>query len=173
VALYNLGEVAAYEGNPDAAAAFHERSIELASARQDGFRTVPLRLLGQLAIDLGDLARARALLAESLLVARDWGKAGWGVAPALVNLAELAVAEGQPERALRLAGAAAGLREARQARLQPTESARAEARVGSARRTLGDLAATKAWSEGKSMTLDEAVDYALQAPRRQRSATPT
>jgi tetratricopeptide (TPR) repeat protein len=107
VALYNLGEVAAYEGNPDAAAAFHERSIELASERHDGFRTVPLRLLGQLAIDLGDLVRANALLAESLIVARDWGKAGWGVAPVLVNLAELAVAEGQPERALRLAGAAA------------------------------------------------------------------
>jgi hypothetical protein len=91
VALYNLGEVAAYEGNPDAATTFYERSNDLANAQHDGFRTVPLRLLGQLAIDRGDLVRAHALLAESLLVARDWGKAGWGVAPVLVNLAELAV----------------------------------------------------------------------------------
>src|SRR5215471_19543205 len=104
----------------------------------------PLRLLGQVAIDLGDFMRAHALLAESLIVARDWGKAGWGVAPVLVNLAELAVAEGQPERALRLAGAAAGLREQRQARLQPTEAARLEGRVKSARSMLGDAAAADA-----------------------------
>ena len=83
----------------------------MARARQDGFRHVPLRLLGQLAIDQGDLALAHDLLAESLVVAREWGKAGWGVAPVLAHLADLAMAEAQPGRALRLAGAAVGLRE--------------------------------------------------------------
>jgi predicted ATPase len=52
----------------------------------------------QLAIDRGDLALAYDLLAESLVVAREWGKAGWGVAPALANLAELAMADGRGER---------------------------------------------------------------------------
>jgi hypothetical protein len=38
---------------------------------------VPLRLLGQLAIDQGDLESAHELLTASLVAARDWGKAGW------------------------------------------------------------------------------------------------
>jgi tetratricopeptide (TPR) repeat protein len=162
VALYNLGEVAGYEGDRDAAAAFYERSIELARARHDGFRTVPLRLLGQLAIDQGDLERAHDLLTESLVVARDWGKAGWGVAPVLANLADLAMAEAQPGRALRLAGAASGLRQERQARLQPTEKARLEARITSARSALGAAAAARAWAQGYAMTLGQAVEYALE-----------
>src|SRR5262249_21336658 len=108
VGLYNLGEVAAIEGDADAAAAYYRRSIERAQARQDGFRHVPLRLLGQLAIDQGDLEAAHELLAASLVAAREWGKAGWGVAPVLAHLANLAMAEGQPVRALCLAGAAVG-----------------------------------------------------------------
>jgi tetratricopeptide (TPR) repeat protein len=48
VGLYNLDEVAAIEGDADAAAGFYERSLEMARAQQDGFRHVPLRLLGQL-----------------------------------------------------------------------------------------------------------------------------
>jgi predicted ATPase len=164
VGLYNLGEVAEIEGDPDTAAAFYERSLKGARERQDGFRTVPLQLLGQLAIDRGDLALAHDLLVESLVVARGWGKAGWGVAPVLANLADLAVAEAQPGRALRLAGAAVGLRAERQARLQPSQAARLEARIVPARSALGEAAAARAWAEGHAMTLDMAVSYALQRP---------
>jgi tetratricopeptide (TPR) repeat protein len=164
VGLFNPGEVAEIEGDPDTAAAFYGRSLQGARARQDGFRTVPLRLLGQLAIDRGDLALAYDLLAESLVVACEWGKAGWGVAPALANLADLAMAEAQPGRALRLAGAAVGLRDERQARLQPSQTRRLEARIGSARSALGEAAAATAWAEGHAMTLDQAMAYALQRP---------
>jgi non-specific serine/threonine protein kinase len=163
-ALYNLGEVADLEGDPDTAEALWERCLELARAHQDGFRTVPLRLLGQLALDRGDLERAHDLLAESVLVARDWGKAARGEAPALALLAKLAMAEAQPERALRLAGAAIGLREEHQARLQPTEIVRLEAWIGSARSAVGEPAAARAWTEGHAMTLDQAVAYALERP---------
>ena len=145
VGLYNLGEVAAIEGDADAAAAFYRRSAELARARQDGFLHVPLRLLGQLALDQGDLDQAHNLLAESLVAAREWGKAGWGVAPVLTHLANLAMADDQPARALCLAGAAVGLREERQARLQPTETARLEAWIGSAWSALGAAAAESVW----------------------------
>jgi len=89
------------------------------------------------------------------------GKAGWGVAPVVAHLANLAMAEAQPARALCLAGAAVGLREARQARLQPTEMARLEVWMGAARSALGDAAADRAWADGHAMTLDEAVAYAL------------
>jgi uncharacterized protein (DUF2384 family) len=141
-----------------------ERCLELARAHQDGFRHVPLRLLGQLALDRGDLARAYDLLAESLVVARDWGKAARGVAPALALLASLAMAKDQPDRAMRLAGAAIALREAHQARLQPTEAARLQPHTSAARAVLGEAAAAAAWNEGHAMSLDQAVAYALDWP---------
>ena len=79
------------------------------------------------------------------------------------NLANLAMAEAQPARALCLAGAATGLREERQATLQPTEQARLEVWIDAARSALGDAAATNAWAAGRAMTLDQAVAYALES----------
>jgi len=117
-----------------------------------------------LAIDRGDLTVAHGLLAESLVAARERGKAAWGVAPALTHFANLAMADGQPGRALRLAGAAYGLREEHQARLQPTETARLETWIGSARGALGEAAAARAWADGHAMTLDQAEAYALERP---------
>jgi predicted ATPase/transcriptional regulator with XRE-family HTH domain len=173
VGLYNLGEVAELEGDPDAAAEIYRRSIDLASAQHDGFRTTPLRLLAQLAIDRGDLAAARELLTESLIVARDWVK-GWTAAPVLLVFAKLALAENQPERTLRLAGAAVGQREERGERLQPTQVARLEPVLNKARRMIpADVAAT-AWAEGYGMSLDVAVAYALEtgAPAQTRHERP-
>jgi tetratricopeptide (TPR) repeat protein len=161
--LSNLGELAIAEGDPDTAAAFYERSLKLARAQQDGFRSVPLRRLGQLAIDRGDLVMAHDCLAESHVVARERGRSGWGVAPVLALLAYLAMAEAKPGRALRLAGAAIGLREEHQALLQPTETARLDAWIVLARSALGTAAAAKAWEEGRVMTLDQAVAYAVAA----------
>jgi hypothetical protein len=161
VGLYNLGEVAELEGDPDAAAEIYRRSIDLASAHDDGFRTVPLRLLAQLAIDRGDFASARELLAESLIVAHDWVK-GWTAAPVLAILAELALAEDQPQRTLRLAGGAVGQREERGERLEPTQASRLESVLNKARRMLSTDVAAAAWAEGYGMSLDEAVAYALE-----------
>jgi non-specific serine/threonine protein kinase len=160
--LSNLGELAEVEGDQNTAAAYYERSLDLARAHHDGFRAVPLRRLGQLAIDRGDRALAHELFAESVVAACERGKAAWGVSPALSHLANLAMAAGQPDRALRLAGAANGLREEHQAQLLPTDAARLETWIGSARSALGEAAAARAWAEGHAMTLDRAMAYALE-----------
>jgi non-specific serine/threonine protein kinase len=160
--LDNLGELAEAEGDTVAASTFYELSLKLASAQQDGWRWVVLRRLGQWHIDRGELVAARDRLTQALVTARDWGKAGWGVPPVLVGLANLAMAEDRPSRALRLAGAAIGLREEHQARLQPTHAARLEAVTALGRGALGETRAQKAWEEGRAMRLDEAVAYALE-----------
>jgi DNA-binding CsgD family transcriptional regulator/tetratricopeptide (TPR) repeat protein len=172
VGLYNLGEVATMEGDAAAAAAYYQRSAELAQARQDGFRHVPLRLLGQVAIDQGHLDAAHEFLTASLIAAREWGKAGWGVAPVLAHLANLAMAEGQPARALCLAGAAVGLRERRQAKLQSTDTVRLEVWMESARSTLGEEVSSAAWAAGYAMTLEQAANYALEAPSNYVETSP-
>jgi hypothetical protein len=162
VALYNLGEVAEIEGDGARAAAYYRRSIDMATDHCDGFRTVPLRLLAQLALDRHDSATAHELLSESLLVAHDWVR-GWTSAPVLVNFAELALAEGEPERALRLGGAGVGQREALGERLEPTQAARLQPVLRKARQSVAAELATQAWTEGCEMSLEQAVRYALAA----------
>jgi non-specific serine/threonine protein kinase len=105
----------------------------------------------------GDLPRARRLLAESLEGEEFGGQLA--VAPRLVGFATLAAREGHPERALRLAGAAAALRartgeavSAAQVRFDPALAAAAEA--------LGD-AAGAAFAAGRAMSLEAALAYAL------------
>ena len=71
-------------------------ALQLARAQQDGWRSVVLRRLGQVALNRGDVAAAHDALTESLGVARDWGTPGWSIAPTLAHLANLAVAKVSP-----------------------------------------------------------------------------
>ena len=105
---------------------------------------------------------ARELLTESLIVARDWVK-GWTAVPVFLSFAELALAEGEPERALRLCAAAVGQREGLGERLQRTHATRLELVLSGARGTLPADVAGRAWAEGFAMDLDQTVSYALGA----------
>jgi non-specific serine/threonine protein kinase len=169
--LYDLGELAELEGDWAAASSWYEQCLKLAEARQDGWRTVVLRRLGQVALNRDDLTAAHDWLNDSLVVACEWGKSGWIVAPVLAVMAGLALAEAAPERALCLAGAATSLREKHQARLAPTDTARLEAGIASARRALGEVSAAKAWAAGYAMTPDQAVAYALEHALTRSAAT--
>jgi len=164
------GELAELEGDWDTASSFYERSLALAREQQDEWRTVILRCMGRLALKRGDLAAAHAQLTESLIVACEWGFSSWTVASVLVHLAGLALADGQPERAMRLAGAGTGLREKQQARLQPLDVGRLEAVLQSAGRAVGKVAAAQAWADGHAMTPDQAVAYALESTATQPAA---
>ena len=75
--------------------------------------------------------------------------------------AELATAEAQPRRALRLAGAAASLREKHGTPLAPSSQARLERTLELVREAFRGEDAVVAWSEGQAMTLEQAMAYAL------------
>jgi len=83
------------------------------------------------------------------------------VARGLEAFAALTGHEGQPELAVRLAGAAAALREA--AGLRPLAGARVEAYLAPARR-FGDAAVARLWASGQALTSEAAVALALDAP---------
>jgi hypothetical protein len=70
----------------------------------------------------GNLDRARALFEESLQIEREFGHA-WGEALVVGNLGALALVEGDPQRAVRLAAAAAAQRDALGEPLTPSEQA--------------------------------------------------
>jgi hypothetical protein len=83
------------------------------------------------------------------------------------ELPELEVADsaGAVWRAARLFGAAAALREAIGAPMPPSEHEAYRRRVCRAREMLGEAAFDAARAEGRAMTPDQAIAYALQENR--------
>jgi non-specific serine/threonine protein kinase len=129
-----------------------------------------LRGLGQLATIQGDYQRARALLGQSLAQFIEL-KDKRCTPRCLHALAWVASGLGQPERAARLLGAAAALREAAGLEEQPAVQADHEA-AAAARAVLGEATFVARWAEGRTMTLAEAADYALSAEVPTATKTP-
>ena len=122
--------------------------------------------LGWIAIAAGDFGQARRSLAENLRLNRMCGQR-LGIARGLEASAALAAAQQQPERAARLAGAACQLREslAHGSGLGP----RIEQLLEFARGQLGTSAAAL-FAEGREMTADDAIAFALGADAGQAAA---
>jgi hypothetical protein len=119
----------------------------------------------------GDHGTGRAFCAESLAIRRELGDRR-GIAGCLEALAGVAGAQGQHERAARLFGAAAALRESIGAPLPPADSAEIEPRVAAVRAALGEEAFTAAWAAARAMSLEEAVTDASNAACEGKSPGP-
>jgi hypothetical protein len=81
----------------------------------------------------------------------------------LEDMGGLAALEGLPQRALRLVGAASNLRVEIGAPLSPVEQVKLEKLLEPARQALNDLAQAAAFGEGRAMSLEQAIDYALSS----------
>jgi hypothetical protein len=68
---------------------------------------------------------------------------------------------GQPERATRLFSASQALRESISAPLPPFISAIQQRTVASARDQTDKSEFAKAWAEGRAMSMEQAIEYAL------------
>ena len=157
-ALHHLGMISAErDANSRAALALLEESLAL--YRQIGFpRHIALLLatLSNVERTEGSLTRASELLQESLRMLVTSGEQ-FGIHGALEDLANLAMDEGQPHRAVRLAGAAAKLRQRIGALTNPATARRREAWLREARKALGDAQFEIEWSEGEAMSTDNAL----------------
>ena len=107
-----------------------------------------------------DYEAARRLLAESLEIQRESGER-LGLAANLEVYGRLAAAEGDPVRAARLYGSASVLREAVGFDACELGWPDSEPDVARLRRALGGEAFAETWEEGRALTLDESLDYAL------------
>jgi hypothetical protein len=108
----------------------------------------------------GDHLRAAAYLREGLQLSHALGAQGL-LAEALEGMAWLAVAQGQPERAVHLGGAAEALREVLGAALHPVLHAGHERAVQAMRAALGEEPFAAAWAEGRVLSQEEAVTLAF------------
>ena len=162
MSLNNLGLVAYSQGDYAAARALGEESLAIKRELGDKLGIAgSLHSLGNVALSRGDYAAARALQEESLTIKRELGNKQ-GVAYSLEAFASLAVAVGQPERAAWLWGGAEALREAIHFPLRPTDREEYDRNVTAARTALGEEAFATAWEEGRAMSMEQAIAYALE-----------
>jgi hypothetical protein len=120
---------------------------------------VSLGTLGWVAMRERDWTRAVAQLCESLEVRRQIGDKS-GIAWCLERLAEVAMTRGQPEKAVRVFGAAAALRASIGSVIDPVDQRDYEQLLAALRADLGDASYTAAWTEGSTLTLEQAMAYA-------------
>lgn len=159
---YSLGELGwlmMLRGDLHHAAELLEASI--ARSPKVGPLNMPhLTYLGLVALGRGDQKRAMEAVKESLYMARELGHR-FQIARNLEAIAMLASSQGQPERIAQLLGAARALREAIAQPVRPDERMVYERYVTSARAQIDEGRWEAAFAEGQSMTLEEALEYAL------------
>lgn len=160
-ALCNLQFVARDQGDYERAATLTSEGLALFRKAGDKHCTAwALRNLGLVALRLGDYKETAALCRESLTLSREIGDL-WQVEQNLMGLAGAAAIEEHCERAARLFAAAEALRKSLGRRRSPADQADYDKRVASTRARLGDTPFAAAWTQGTTMSLQEAIEAAL------------
>jgi predicted ATPase/class 3 adenylate cyclase/DNA-binding CsgD family transcriptional regulator len=157
--LIALGEVTLALGEITPAASLAEEGLGLCKELGDiiGMASA-LLLLGDVAAAQGDYHSARARYEESLALARECTpQHPQLLADCLVRLAEVITAQGEPGWAARLCGAAEAMRAAMGLLPAPEYPDRYERVVATARLQLGEQAFTAAWTQGRTMTLEQVI----------------
>ena len=172
LALSDLGELSRLRGDYDQAIALHEQS--LAVSRHRGYPVWNANALRHLGIDhfrRGAYGRAVEHLKQSLTLCKEV-RNRWVPVECLHGLASLACVAQQYERAARLFGAANHLRDALGLRSKPADQECYDHHATTTRAGPGEAAFAAAWAEGRAMTLDQAIDYALAWSESGESAQP-
>jgi predicted ATPase len=155
------GDVAREQGDTAGARSLYESALAIFHELEDGWGIAgTLADLGGLARHQKDYSTAHSLYRESIQLFREMEHKR-GIARLLECFAGVAASQANAERSLRLAGAAAALRQNIGAPLPPTEQLRIQEEIEPARIALGNAASSAAWLAGWGLPLDSAVDEAL------------
>jgi predicted ATPase len=155
------GDVARDQGDSAAARTLYEQGLAIFRELGDRWGIAgTLADLGSLAREQRDYPCAHSLYRESILIFQELDHKR-GIARLLECFACSAAAQFQAERSLRLAGAAAGLRQNIGAPLTPAEQAKLEAILGAARQALTNTAGATAWLEGWALPVEKAIEETL------------
>ena len=160
--LWGLGNVLYYSEHPDmtGAARVLDEAIALFRELDDAFDLGwALHTRGCVAVHAKDLETARAAFNEGMHIFSQATDRS-GIVILLDDLAELARANGERERALRLKGAFTALKRATGVELAAV-IVQLEGRMVADTRPSGEADA-RAWEQGQAMDIDQAVAYALR-----------
>ncbi len=162
-----LGQFALRRGSFARARGYIEEALALHHELGDDMAVADsLALLGYVAIGQRNLSGARTLFTRSLTRLIDLG-ARWRIDPALEGLAEVALATGDADRAVRVMAAADRMRSELRGSLAPDALERQQRNLAAARSALGDARFDAAWEAGRSLTIDQVSRDALAIGHRQ------
>ena len=160
--LYNLGLLAGSRGDAAGARDMLARSIDIRrrAGREDETH-IALTFTAAVAVMTSDLEAARTAMRESLQIGRRLGdrRLAWS----LDVCACLAIAGGEPEQGLRLAGAGSAMHEGSGVSPSAVWRSVVEAYLAPAREQLGQDAARSEDAAGRKLGYDDAIDYALDS----------
>jgi tetratricopeptide (TPR) repeat protein len=159
--LNYAGDVAHEQGEDDVARNLYDQALGIFREMGDQWGIAGCLVdLGNLARDHGDYHASRLQYAESMKFFQELGHKR-SIARVLDCLACCAAFQSKPERALRLAGAAAAMRRVVTAPLPWAEQARLEKILDVARNSLNPTLASAAWMDGWTAPADKAIQQAL------------
>jgi tetratricopeptide (TPR) repeat protein len=155
------GDVARDQGDSAAAQGLYEQGLVIFRELGDRWGIAgTLADLGSLAREQRNYPRAHSLYRESIKTFQELEHKR-GIARLLECFACSAAAQLQAERSLRLAGAAAALRQNIGAPLTPAEQAKLEASLHLARQALSNTVGVAAWLEGWTLPVEKVVEEVL------------
>jgi tetratricopeptide (TPR) repeat protein len=165
------GDVARDQGDLGAARALYEQGLQIFRELGDRWGIAgTLADLGNLASEQGNYSRAQDLYRQSIRIFQELEHKR-GIARLLECFACSAAAQLEAERSLRLAGAAAALRQNIGAPLTPAEHAKLEASLHPARQALGSTGCGTAWSNGWALSAEQAIEEVLMLEDPSRSCS--
>lgn len=161
--LMLLGEIARAESRSEQAKTYYEEALGLARELGDKWGiAVASSNLGSVVLHNGALDSAKSLFVESLTLGRELGYP-LQAAIALLGFAGVAAAKKQARRAAQLFAVVDALFQAGDKRIiTPADEAEYNRNLAIAREQLDEASFNEAWAEGQKMTLERAVEYALQ-----------
>ena len=164
------GDVAREQGDISAARSLYQRALSIFRDTGDPWGSArSLTDLGYVDCERGDHSAAHASYREAMQIFSALGHRR-GIARTLEGYACLAVAQGNAERALKLAAAAARLRCLISAPLHQADQSKLNHTLLSAWKSLNEVDGKLAWDAGSAMSPEEAIQYSLQEPEARMQA---
>ena len=162
ITLNNLGELAMEQHEYHRAQMHLEESLTLLRTTGDNAEYVGAVMinLGELALLHGDSMEAARRFNEGLVRSQKIEYLEY-IAACLTGLAAVACTQGQTSRGTRLFGSAEGLRQSIGVSLLASAHALYEEYMNAARVQLGDESFSAIWNEGRLMSTEAAIRYAL------------
>lgn len=161
--LVFIGAIPLNRGDYERAERYFERGLKLGRRSADpGLIYPPLYHLAQVAQCKGDYPQARRCFEEVMTLVEGIGDKAV-IALSMVGLAECSAAQGKPERAAQLYGAADAVFSSVGMSFHPFSMSAAfhERYVNLAREQLGNAVFDAARAEGRAMSFEQAIEYAL------------
>ena len=162
-ACINLGEISRYQGDYTQAESYYRESLSIfrASGRKLGVLQA-LSNIGHVVYMQGDLPAAKAIFVEALELSHELD-ARKIAAEVLTGVSSVILAEASmpgvaAARAAQILGITSGIIERSGRQMEPIDREEYDRNIATTRATLGEAAFDSAWEDGRTTTVEEAIE---------------